>query len=110
MAEIDARVKAEGRTDGQMTPAEVEACEKADAAFAFHGEEMVRYGVRGHAGLEMEDGDPAPFTGAEETLDGRKIQVVSPHTMELYRANRLVPLLAPLVREVQTLPETARGK
>lgn len=110
MDEVHERVTAEGRAEQPFREDEVKVFEAADVALDFHGEELVRYGVRGHTGFELEDGTQAPFVATEEDLDGRKIPTVGAETMELYRANRLFRLLVPLVREVQTLPETARRK
>lgn len=49
--------------------------------------EFVRWGVKGHSGLEFSPGEPVPFVSKTAVVGGMSYEIVSDETMEIYSAN-----------------------
>lgn len=52
--------------------------------------EIVRYGVKGHTGLEFDDGEEVPFRVSKKKLNGVIYEVVDDATIEIYYATGLL--------------------
>jgi len=52
--------------------------------------DVVKYGVKGHSGLEFEDGSEVPFKVSKSRLNGKNMEVVADETLDIYYASGLL--------------------
>ncbi len=63
--------------------------------------EYVRWGVKGHSGVQFQDGSEVPFKSVKEKLGDVEYDVVAPETMEIYSMS--ITLLSKLCNEVTAM-------
>lgn len=55
---------------------------------------FVKWGLRGHSGIEFEEGETAPFETEEQEFDGKMYTVPTEDTLQLYVPGNLYLLIA----------------
>jgi len=82
--------------------------ERALADFRW-AREVVRWSVRGHAGLRRRDGTEVAFATTAERFDGEPFDVVAKATIEVYAASRILAELALFIVLGQQLEEVRKN-